>query len=166
MNQEVARPSLPDFAYAKGYESGITHYLKDDGIFWSVVSNRSHPDKRDTEGDIVVLEDGSLLLAWSDFYTEGWHDGSPCRISMAVLLTEAVRGARSKRYRNRSARTSCRSVCYERAGAPFCSRFSAKGGPKGRCTTYVVQPTAARRSASGFPRTWATANVRPTTIDS
>ena len=82
MNQEVDRASLPDFPYAKGYQSGITHYLKDSGIFWSVVSRRPHPDKRDTEGDIVVLEDGSLLLAWSDFYTEGWHDGSACRISM------------------------------------------------------------------------------------
>jgi photosystem II stability/assembly factor-like uncharacterized protein len=55
--------------------------LRDNNIFWSVVSERTHPDKRDTEGDLVVLEDGSLLLAWSDFYTEGWHDGSACRIS-------------------------------------------------------------------------------------
>jgi len=82
VSRAVDRPSLPDFQYAKGYRSGITHDLKDNGIFWSVVSNRTHPDKRDTEGDIVVLADGSLLLAWSDFYTEGWHDGSPCRISL------------------------------------------------------------------------------------
>jgi len=81
-NQRVDRPSLPDFDYANGYRSGITHYLKDNGIFWMVVSERKHQQKRDTEGDIVVLNDGSLLLAWSDFYTEGWHDGSPCRISM------------------------------------------------------------------------------------
>ena len=84
--QNVNRPSLPDFAYAKGYQSGITHYLKSSGIFWSVVSPRTHPrknpNKRDTEGDIVVLKDGSLLLAWSDFYTDGWHDHAPCRISM------------------------------------------------------------------------------------
>ena len=82
INQQVARVSLPDFPYAKGYASGITHYLRDNGVFWSVLSERRHPDKRDTEGDIVVLDDGSLLLAWSDFYTEGWHDGAPCRISM------------------------------------------------------------------------------------
>ena len=82
MNQEVARPSLPDFPYAKGYQSGITHYLKGNDVFWSVLSIRSHPNKRDCTGDIEVLEDGSLLLAWSDFYTKGWHDGSPCRISM------------------------------------------------------------------------------------
>ena len=71
MNQKVDRPSLPDFPYANGYQSGITHFLKDNGIFWSVVSRRTHTNKRDTEGDIVALEDGSLLLAWSDFYTEG-----------------------------------------------------------------------------------------------
>ncbi len=81
VNQEVDRPSLPDFTCARGYQSGITHFLNNDGIFWSVVSERKHPDKRDTEADIVVLGDGSLLLAWSDFYTEGWDDGSPCRIS-------------------------------------------------------------------------------------
>ena len=81
-HQQVDRPALPDFAYAKGYESGVTHYLRDNGIFWSTVSNRIHPDKRDTEGDVVVLPDGALLLAWSDFYTTGWHDGDPCRISM------------------------------------------------------------------------------------
>jgi hypothetical protein len=80
-NQHVDRPSLPDFAYARGYESGITHQLKN-GIFWSIVSVRTHPNKRDSEGDVVVLDDGSLLLAWSDFYTQGWSDGSPARVSM------------------------------------------------------------------------------------
>ena len=75
LNQKVERPSLPDFSYGKGYQSGVTHYLKNNGIFWSVLSDRSHPDKRDTEGDIVVLGDGSLLAAWSDFYTKGWDDG-------------------------------------------------------------------------------------------
>ena len=82
----VKRPSLPDFAYARGYQSGITHYLRSGGVFWSEVSPRTHPrvnpDKRDTEGDIVVLNDGSLLLAWSDFHTDDWHDDAPCRISM------------------------------------------------------------------------------------
>jgi sialidase-1 len=48
---------------------------------WSVLSRRTHPDKRDTEGDIVVLADGSLLAAWSDFYTRASDDGAPCRIS-------------------------------------------------------------------------------------
>lgn len=82
LNQKAERPSLPDFPYGRGYESGVTHYLKGDGIFWSILSERTHADKRDTEGDIVQLEDGSLLVAWSDFYTEGWHDDAPCRISM------------------------------------------------------------------------------------
>jgi len=78
---EIERPSEPDFDYVAGYKTGVTHFLKN-GIFWSILSDRFHPDKRDTEGDIVVCGDGSLLLAWSDFYTTGWHDGSPCRISM------------------------------------------------------------------------------------
>ena len=75
-------PSEPDFAYGPGYLTDITHELKDNGIFWNIVSDRWHADKRDTEGDVVVLEDGSLLVAWSDFYTAGWDDGSPSRISM------------------------------------------------------------------------------------
>ncbi|HOZ46237.1 MAG TPA: sialidase family protein [Candidatus Hydrogenedentes bacterium] len=81
LKQSVARPSEPDFAYGRGYESGVTHYLNN-GIFWSILSERWHPDKRDTEADIVPLADGSLLAAWSDFYTDGWQDDDPCRISM------------------------------------------------------------------------------------
>lgn len=69
LGQRVERPSLPEFPYAPGYRSGITHYLRGNGIFWSVISERTHPNKRDTEGDIVQCPDGSLLLAWSDFYT-------------------------------------------------------------------------------------------------
>ncbi len=80
-SQRVQRPSLPDFPYGEGYRSGVTHHLNDSGIFWSVISERTHPDKRDTEGDLVALNDGSLLLAWSDFYTEAWQDDSPARIS-------------------------------------------------------------------------------------
>ncbi|MBN2310630.1 MAG: exo-alpha-sialidase, partial [Candidatus Hydrogenedentes bacterium] len=81
LGQEVARPALPDFADGPGYRSGVTHVLRGNGILWSILSERTHPDKRDTEGDIVVLEDGSLLVAWSDFYTEKWGDDSACRIS-------------------------------------------------------------------------------------
>lgn len=80
--QKVERPALPDFSYAPGYRSGVTHFLRSGGIFWSVASERTHPDKRDTEGDIVTLEGGALLLVWSDFYTDGWNDDSPCRIAM------------------------------------------------------------------------------------
>ena len=75
-------PSEPDFSYGPGYLTDVTHELKDNGIFWNVVSDRWHADKRDTEGDVVVLADGSLLAAWSDFYTAGWDDGSLARISM------------------------------------------------------------------------------------
>lgn len=79
--QEVERPSLPNFSYGEGYCCGVTHHLRSNGIFWSVISERTHSDKRDTEGDVVVLENGDLLLAWSDFYTEAWQDDSASRIS-------------------------------------------------------------------------------------
>ena len=73
--------SLPDIGGVPGYTSGVTHYLKGNGIFWSVLSDRWHDNKRDTEGDIVQLPDGSLLAAWSDFYTSEWGDSAPSQIS-------------------------------------------------------------------------------------
>ena len=80
MNQKVDRPSLPGFAYGEG-PVGRHTFLEGQ---WSLLVGgvcRTHPDKRDTEGDIVVLADGSLLLAWSDFYTTAGQRRL-CRISM------------------------------------------------------------------------------------
>jgi len=141
LRQKAERPSLPEFAHAKGYRSGVTHFLKKDGIFWSVVSDRSHPDKRDTEGDIVVLADGSLLLAWSDFYTQGWDDGSPCRISM-------------RRSRNGGRTWGPIEVLQEQMGSNVMSvsllrtskgtvlfQFLVKHGPDGPCVPYVRRST-------------------------
>jgi sialidase-1 len=137
LRQTVERPSLPDLAYGKGYRSGITHFLKHNGILWSVVSNRDHADKRDTEGDIVVLGDGSLLLAWSDFYTKGWNDGDPCRISM-------------RRSRDGGRTWGPREVLQSQVGSNVMSvsllrtskgtvlfQFLCKGGPDGRCVPYI-----------------------------
>lgn len=139
--QQVERPSLPDFTYAQGYASGVTHFLKKDGIFWSVLSQRSHPDKRDTEGDIAVLADGSLLAAWSDFYTEGWDDGAPCRIS----LRRSHDGGRT---------WSPLEVLQEQIGSNVMSvsllrtskgtvlfQFLAKNTPDGECVPYVRRST-------------------------
>ena len=39
---------------------------------------------RNTEADIAVLEDGRLLLAWSDFYSGAMPDDAPARISAMV----------------------------------------------------------------------------------
>jgi sialidase-1 len=141
LGQTVERPSLPDFAYAKGYQSGITHYLKDNGIFWSVVSERTHPDKRDTEGDIVILADGSLLLAWSDFYTKGWADDSPCRIAMRRSRDggrtwspiEVLQGQMGSNVMSVSLlRTSKGTVLFV---------FLCKNGPDGPCVPYVRRST-------------------------
>ncbi len=141
LRQKAERPSLPDFPYARGYQSGITHYLKGNGIFWSVVSERSHPDKRDTEGDIVVLKDGSLLLAWSDFYTRNSDDGGPCRISM-------------RRSRDGGQSWSKVEVLQEQIGSNVMSAsllrtlrgtvlltFLVKNGPHGNAVHYVRRST-------------------------
>jgi sialidase-1 len=141
LHQRVARPSLPDFGYGKGSQSGVTHFLKHNGVFWSVASNREHPDKRDTEGDIVILGDGSLLLAWSDFYTQGWQDGDPCRISMRrsrdggrtwgpleVLQEQVGSNVMSVSF----LRTSRGTVLFQ---------FLCKGGPNGRCVPFVRRST-------------------------
>ena len=139
-NQKVDRPSLPDFPYAKGYQSGTTHYLKDNGIFWSVVSERTHPDKRDTEGDVVVLKDGSLLAAWSDFFTKGWYDGSACRIAMR-RSTDGGRSWTPIRTLQKQIGSNVMSVSLIRTGkGTVLFSFFSKGGPDGS-VQYVRRST-------------------------
>ena len=52
----------------------------DDG--WCFMVNEATPEHpRHSEGDLVVLSDGSLLLVWSDYHAgKGWDD-SPARLS-------------------------------------------------------------------------------------
>ena len=52
----------------------------DDG--WRFMVNEATPEHpRHSEGDLVVLSDGSLLLVWSDYHAgKGW-DESPARLS-------------------------------------------------------------------------------------
>lgn len=45
---------------------------------------------RNSEGDIIELRDGRLLLVWSEYYTEEGWDGSPARIS-AMLSADGGR---------------------------------------------------------------------------
>lgn len=51
--------------------------------FSLMVAPASEGNLRNTEGDIVVLRDGRLLLAWSDFYG-GAEDNATARISAKV----------------------------------------------------------------------------------
>jgi sialidase-1 len=51
-------------------------------VIESFIAPATEENPRQTEGDIVVLKDGSLLAAWSDFYG-GSRDDAPARISAA-----------------------------------------------------------------------------------
>ncbi|MGC9318860.1 MAG: sialidase family protein [Armatimonadota bacterium] len=51
--------------------------------FGLIVAEATEQNPRNTEGDIVALQDGRLLLAWSDFYG-GAADDAPARISAKV----------------------------------------------------------------------------------
>jgi sialidase-1 len=50
------------------------------GEIESMIASATAQNRRNTEGDIVVLRDGTLLAAWSDFYG-GDRDDSSARIS-------------------------------------------------------------------------------------
>jgi sialidase-1 len=141
LRQKVDRPSLPDFGYAKGYRSGITHFLKGNGIFWSVVSNRTHAEKRDTEGDTVVLADGSLLLAWSDFYTHRWDDDAPSRISMR-RSRDGGRSWGPIEVLQEQIGTNVMSVSLLRTSkGTVLLTFLVKNGPHGKAVHYVRRST-------------------------
>ena len=53
------------------------------GIIESFVARATEGNPRHTEADVLVRRDGSLLVAWSDFYA-GSRDDAPARISAAV----------------------------------------------------------------------------------
>ncbi len=49
--------------------------------FGFIIAEATAENPRNTEGDIIELRDGTLLLAWSDFYAGGMPDHAPARIS-------------------------------------------------------------------------------------
>lgn len=53
-----------------------------DSAFGGDIASATTTAPRQSEGDIVVLKDGTLLAAWSDFYDKA-SDHSPARISAA-----------------------------------------------------------------------------------
>ncbi len=79
--REVAIEEVP---YPSGDESlpdgPEDQRATDDG--WCFMVNEATPGHpRHSEGDLVVLSDGSLLLVWSDYHAgKGW-DASPARLS-------------------------------------------------------------------------------------
>ena len=52
--------------------------------FSMLVAPATPENPRNTEGDIIELIDGTLLLAWSDFYDARMPDAAPARISAKV----------------------------------------------------------------------------------
>lgn len=52
--------------------------------FGYLVVRSSPHNPRNTEGDIALLSDGRLLLAWSDFYGGEMPDDAPARISAMI----------------------------------------------------------------------------------
>lgn len=52
-------------------------------IIETIIAQATPTNKRNSEGDIVVLRDGTLLVAWSDFYG-GAGDDAGARISAAT----------------------------------------------------------------------------------
>jgi sialidase-1 len=55
----------------------------DEGVIESWIARAAPANPRHTEADVLVRRDGSLLVAWSDFY-QGARDDAPARISSAV----------------------------------------------------------------------------------
>ncbi|MEW6303555.1 MAG: sialidase family protein [Verrucomicrobiota bacterium] len=56
--------------------------LAADGVIESIIAPGTTENKRNSEGDVLVLKDGTLLAAWSDFYG-GAGDFAAARISAA-----------------------------------------------------------------------------------
>ncbi len=52
--------------------------------FGYIIAEATPDNPRNTEGDIIELADGTLLLAWSDFYAGEMPDAAPARISAKV----------------------------------------------------------------------------------
>jgi sialidase-1 len=61
-------------------QSGGIATAADDDVFETIIAAATDESPRNSEGDIVVLSDGSLLAAWTEFYG-GARDDSAARIS-------------------------------------------------------------------------------------
>ncbi len=75
---------MKPFRFLAGITSGMLllfgPVMADEGIIETVIAPASKQSPRNSEGDIVLLKDGSLLAAWTEF-TGGARDDSAARIS-------------------------------------------------------------------------------------
>ncbi len=62
------------------FPPGANRSRADDGVFQTIIAAATDESPRNSEGDVVVLGDGSLLAAWTEFYG-GARDDSAARIS-------------------------------------------------------------------------------------
>lgn len=58
------------------------------GIFSYMVAPATFENRRNSEGSVLELKDGRLLLIWSDFYSSNSGDFGPARISGMVSSNE------------------------------------------------------------------------------
>ena len=135
-------PSEPDFAYGAGYLTDITHELKDNGIFWNIVSDRWHADKRDTEGDVVVWR---MARCWLPGATSTPRAGTTARrrgSRCGDRPTAAARGATISTLQENDIGTNAMSVSLLRtSNDTVLLTFLAKNGPEGAAVHYVRRST-------------------------
>lgn len=81
------RPRVPTLAavtlalgWIVGLGTGLHQASGNDDLFEVTIAPATNENPRNSEGDLVVLKDGSLLAAWTEFYG-GSRDDSAARIS-------------------------------------------------------------------------------------
>src|SRR3989442_784639 len=64
--------------------AAITARAASPALFEYLVAPAGPGNQRNSEGDMLLLKGGRLLLAWIDFYTDGRSDWSAARISAMI----------------------------------------------------------------------------------
>lgn len=111
-----------------------------DDVIASFIAPATSDNPRNTEADILVLRDGSLLAAWADFYG-GSRDDAPARIS-AARSTDGGRtwGPRYTLQEN-SGRANVMSVSFVRAQTGDALFFYLQKNSLSDLKAYVLRST-------------------------